>query len=85
MEETLIKKDMRFDLTSFKKERERIDNFLKQKGYHNFNPNFIIFEADTNQYDKRRFDLFLRLKEGVPERSKVTYILDKVNIYPMKR
>ncbi|MDQ7918075.1 BamA/TamA family outer membrane protein [Mesonia sp. MT50] len=82
MEETLIEKDMRFDLTSFKKERERIDNFLKQKGYYNFNPNFIIFEADTNQYDKRKFDLFLRLKEGVPERSKVTYILDKVNIYP---
>jgi len=82
MEETLIKKDMRFDLTSFKAERERIDNFLKQKGYYNFNSNFIIFEADTNQYDKRRFDLFLRLKEGVPERSKAVYILNKVNVYP---
>lgn len=82
MGETLIEEEMRFNLTSFKAERERIDDYLKQKGYYNFNPNFIIFEADTNQYDNRKYDLFLRLKGGVPEKSKVTYIVDKVRVYP---
>lgn len=79
--ETNLSKNMRFNLTSMKLERERIDTYLKQKGYYNFNSGFLIFEADTNQYDKRRFDLFLRLKKEVPEKSIVPYRISKINVY----
>ncbi len=72
----------RFDLNLIKFERTRIDNELKQKGYYNFNPDFLIFEADTNQYDNKRFDLFLRLKKEVPPRALIPYLIDSIAVYP---
>ncbi len=78
---TKLSKGMRFDLSNMKIERERIDIDLKKNGYYNFNPGFLIFEADTNQYDKKQFDLFLRLKNEVPKKSIVPYKISKINVY----
>ena len=78
---TILEDGMRFDLPRLKQERERIDVDLKKDGYYNFNPGFLIFEADTNQYDNRKFDLFLRLKKDVPERSVIPYQISNVNVY----
>ena len=82
MPETEVKPGNRFDLNVLKFERERIDHELKQKGYYNFNPDFLIFEADTNRYDNRRFDLLLRLKAQVPQKSIVPYTIDSITVYP---
>ncbi|WP_286761846.1 BamA/TamA family outer membrane protein [Salegentibacter sp. UBA1130] len=82
LENSPIEKGMRFDLAALKLERERIDANLKSKGYYNFNPGFLIFEADTNQYEHKNFDLFLRLKKDVPTESIIPYKLKSVNIYP---
>ncbi|MCZ4320020.1 BamA/TamA family outer membrane protein [Aequorivita viscosa] len=76
-----LKKGLRFDLSNLKLERERIDRDLKQKGFYNFNSSFLIFEADTNQYDKKRFDLFLRLKKDVPQKAIVPYKISEINVY----
>jgi outer membrane protein assembly factor BamA len=80
--ETQLNTGDRFDLELLKFERERIDRTLKQKGYYNFNPDFLIFEADTNRYDNRKFDLFLRLKKNTPEKSKTPYEIDSITVYP---
>ncbi|MCM8570139.1 outer membrane protein assembly factor [Gramella jeungdoensis] len=80
-DKTLLEQGMRFDLPRLKAERERIDLHLKKDGYYNFNPGFLIFEADTNQYDKKRFDLFLRLKKDVPPKSVIPYQVSNVNVY----
>lgn len=77
-----LKPGTRFNLDLMKFERERIDNQLKQKGYYNFNPDFLIFEADTNRYKQKKFDLFLRLKKGTPKKSIIPYIIDSINVYP---
>lgn len=53
----------RFDLSALTQERERIDSNLKSKGYYNFNSGFLIFQADTNQYDNRSLIYFLNLKK----------------------
>ncbi|SDR79937.1 BamA/TamA family outer membrane protein [Gramella sp. MAR_2010_147] len=82
IDKTLMKEEMRFDLPKLKLERERIDINLKKKGYYNFNPGFLIFEADTNQYDQKKFDLFLRLKKDVPSKSVIPYQISNVNVYP---
>jgi len=82
LQSSIIKENGLFDLTQLKAERDRIDLYLKQRGYYNFNSDFLIFEADTNRYDQRNFDLFLRLKTKVPKKSLVPYIVDEVNIYP---
>lgn len=81
VEKTEITSDLQFNLTAMKLERERIDNELKLNGYYNFNPSFLIFEADTNQYGAKKFDLFLRLKNEVPEESLVPYRIAKLNVY----
>ncbi|WP_241485263.1 translocation and assembly module lipoprotein TamL [Psychroserpens damuponensis] len=77
-----LSKDMRFDLSNLKLERLRIDSELKNKGYYNINSEFFIFEADTNQYNNKRFDLFLKLKAQVPKKSTVPYQIKRVNVYP---
>jgi len=82
MDKTILKKGMRYDLSAIKVERERIDRDLKDRGYYNFSPGLLIFEADTNQYDNKNLDLFLRLKKDVPQKTIVPYKITKVNIYP---
>lgn len=80
--ETLMRQGVRFNLDRMKEERERIDKQLKSRGYYNFNNDFLIFEADTNQYEDRRFDLFLRLKNDVPRKSLLPYTLHEINVFP---
>lgn len=82
LEQTLLPKKTRFNLDLMKEERQRIDSRLKSRGYYNFNEDFLIFEADTNQYEDRRFDLFLRLKKDVPHKSLLPYTLEEINVYP---
>lgn len=72
---------MRFDLNNFKLERERIDYELKRKGYYNFNPSFLLFETDTNQYDNKRFDLYLKLKNETPKKSIKPYQIENIKVY----
>ncbi|CDF80876.1 surface antigen (D15) [Formosa agariphila KMM 3901] len=76
-----FKKGLRFDLDFLKTERQRIDHHLKSKGYYNFNSDFLIFEADTTRYSSRQFDLYLRLKSGVPKKSLVPYRVEQINIF----
>lgn len=71
-----------FDLALLKFERKRIDNQLKRKGYYNFNPDYLIFEADTNRYTNRKFDLLLRLKKEVPQKAKIPYVINSISVYP---
>lgn len=77
-----IKKEMRFDLGSLKLERQRLDAELKNKGYYNFNSDFLLFEADTNRYKSKKFDLFLKLKANVPKKATVPYLIKNINVYP---
>lgn len=79
---TPIEPGNHFDLALLKLERKRIDKELKSKGYYNFNPDFLIFEADTNQYKNRKFDLLLRLKKEVPKKSKMPYVINSITVYP---
>ena len=80
--ETALKKGDRFDLDLLKAERVRLNNGLKQKGFYNSQEDLLIFEADTNQYKNRKFDLFLRLKREVPSRASIPYTIDSIIVYP---
>src|SRR5690554_1930677 len=80
--ETVLHKECRYDLSAFKNERNRIDQYLKDKGYYNFNSSFIVFQADTNLNDNKHYNLYLKLKPGVTDKSKVPYRLIKVEVFP---
>ncbi|PIB37535.1 hypothetical protein BFP72_12120 [Reichenbachiella sp. 5M10] len=82
MEETLLESGSRFDLYVLTAERERIDTYLKSKGYFNFSQNLLIFEADTNQVGDKEFNLYLRLKRDAPYASLVPYQIRSLEVYP---
>lgn len=77
----VIEEGVRFDLDRLKIERDYIDAYLKSRGYYNFNPDFLEFEADTNQYDQKKYDLFLKIKDDAPTRSLIPYRIQKVNVF----
>ena len=80
--EASIKQGNHFGLAQLKLERKRIDIELKNQGYYYFNPDFLVFEADTNQYNNRKFDLLLRLKKEVPQKAKIPYVINSISVYP---
>jgi outer membrane protein insertion porin family len=83
LEESKLDSTSRFDLNWLKEERDRIDKALKKRGFYNFNGEYLIFEADTNISDSsRKFNLFLRLKKDVPEKSIVPYEISQINVFP---
>jgi len=82
LSETILKNGSRYDLRAFEDERKRIDQYLKERGYYNFNSSFILFQADTNLNKDRHYNLYLKLKIGVPLKSKVPYLLNNVKVYP---
>ncbi len=82
LEETELEPGMRFDLNLLKDERVRLEEALKLEGYYNITPDFLIFEADTNNYEDKKFDLFLRVKRNAPEKSLLPYVIKNINVYP---
>jgi len=82
MDKTLLVEGERFDLDILKNERTRIERALKDLGYYNFGADLMIFEADTNQYEDRSFDLYLRLKSNIPEKAIYPYSIRDITVWP---
>lgn len=79
---TEMQKGSRFDTELLKQERQRIDTYLKNRGFYNFNPDFFIFTSDTNQYKQRLFDLYLSVKKATPDKSRMRYRIRNIYVYP---
>lgn len=85
--ETLLKEGMRFDVNRLDEERQRITQYLQNRGYYRFNKDFITFQADT-MLNTHKVDLTMKLsayrfrKEDIPTQHRqyrlrnVNYILD---------
>lgn len=83
MAEAEIKEGMRFDLSKLKDERVRLDEALKSRGFYKFSPDYLIFEVDTNiSGQSRNFNLFLRLKDKVPDDGIIPYSLSGIKVFP---
>jgi len=62
---SVIRPDKTYLLKDFEKERKRIDGLLKEKGYYYFNPDYLIFNADTTP-GSRSIDVALAVKPDAP-------------------
>lgn len=82
MPETRLVEGVRYDLDSLKAERYRINEFLRQVGYYNFQPDYLIFKVDTNLNQSYQFDLYLSLKKGIPIDALQVYEINKIEVYP---
>lgn len=81
LRETLLTPGSKFNLDQLKKERNRIDQLLKNRGFYFFNSRYLVFTTDTNHYDEQGFDLFLRISAEAPRDKLIPYKLGKVTVY----
>ncbi len=78
---SLLKEGQYFNLATIKLERERIDGFLKDRGYYYFDPDYLIIEADSTIGDNK-VDLYVKLKTVTPANAKKVYSINNIYIYP---
>jgi len=78
-ENSLIKTGEEYNLDILKAERIRIDALLKKKGYFYFNPDYLLFKADTSKIH-HTISLELTLKDSIPANALVVYRINKVII-----
>ncbi|MDP2234935.1 MAG: BamA/TamA family outer membrane protein [Bacteroidales bacterium] len=78
-EKSLIKPGEDYSLDKLKNERNRIDFLLKNSGYFYFDPDFLLFIADTSETDKS-VTFRLTLKDSVPQQALTVYRINNVFI-----
>lgn len=77
-----IQKGDLYNLEALKTERNRVDALMKNRGYYNLAPDFLIFKADTGQYPDRRVDLYLSVKQNIPGDALNPHRITKVVVRP---
>jgi outer membrane protein assembly factor BamA len=80
-ENTLIKVGDYYDLDTYKNERTRIDNDLKEKGYFYFSPDYLIIQVDST-IGKNMVDTRVNIKNSAPDAGIKPYTIKNINIYP---
>jgi len=80
-ENTLLKTGDFYDLDTYKNERIRVDNDLKEKGYFYFNPDYLILQVDST-IGRHLVNVRLRVKNTTPDAALKPYTIRSINIYP---
>ena len=76
---SLVKVGANYNLDNLKNERIRLDEALKNKGYYYFNPDYLLFKADTSATD-HTVSFHLTLKDSIPRNALTVYRINKVMI-----
>lgn len=77
--ESLIQSGNDYNLETLKNERIRIDDILKNNGYFYFNPDYLLFKADTSEIH-HHVTVELTLKDSIPTNALTTYRIHNVYI-----
>lgn len=80
-DKTLLKVGDFYDLDTYKNERIRIDNDLKENGYFYFSPDYLILQVDST-IGKNLVDVAVNLKRSAPDAGIKPYNINEINIYP---
>lgn len=70
----------RYDLTDLQSERARIEAGLKERGYYNFDDNYLLFRADST-IGGRQVDLYMTMKNDAPGAVSKIYTIGQVYVY----
>jgi len=76
---SLIKPGEDYNLDNLINERIRIDDLLKNDGYFYFNPEYLLFKADTSEAN-RTITFTLSLKDSIPVNALTVYRINNVYI-----
>ncbi len=82
-ENSLIRKNDRYDLNNITKERERVGSFFKNNGYFKFDedPQQINFYADTISDGTKKINLLLKISPKNKTKKDQKYYYDQINIF----
>jgi len=78
---SLLKTGNNYNLDVILNERDRIDDYLKHKGFYYFSPDNLLVEVDSTIGD-HKVDMFVTLKPETPLKAKTEQHLGKIYIYP---
>jgi outer membrane protein assembly factor BamA len=68
-----------FDFNALKAERVRIDNYLKERGYYFYIPEFVLFRADS--LHEGQTDLYFKIIDEMPDQAKKKWTISDISIY----
>lgn len=77
----LLKVGNPYRLSDITTERDRLDLFLKTKGYYFFNPDYLMAYADSS-VGNRKVHLYLNIKKTTPDEAKYAYKIKDIHVYP---
>ncbi|MDD2307081.1 MAG: BamA/TamA family outer membrane protein [Prolixibacteraceae bacterium] len=78
-DKSLIKPGEEYNLDQLKNERIRIDGFLKNNGYFYFNPDYLLFKADTSTIN-HNVTFKLTLKDSIPKNALTVFRINNVYV-----
>lgn len=79
--ESLLQPGNFYDLDTYKNERIRIDNDLKEEGYFYFSPDYLILQVDST-IGKNLVNITLKVKDIAPDAGLKPYTINNINVYP---
>src|SRR5699024_2882833 len=80
-DQSLLQEGSPYNLDVIVKERERIDNELKNRGYYYFNPDHLIVQADST-VGQHQVELKLKIKDDAPQQAMHPYSINNIYIFP---
>ncbi|TBO38845.1 translocation and assembly module lipoprotein TamL [Pedobacter kyonggii] len=80
-DKTLLKVGDYYDIDTYKNERIRIDNDLKENGYFYFSPDYLIMQVDST-IGKNLVNVSVKVKDIAPDAGLKRYTIKNINIYP---
>ena len=69
-----------YNLDVIRAERDRIDGFLKEKGFYYFNPDFLYISVDSS-IGNHEVNLAVNTKPIIPVQAKNTYVINDIFIF----
>lgn len=78
--ETLLKPGVAYNLNLIKNERSRIDSKLKENGFYNFSPDYLLVLVDST-IGNHQMDMRVIIINTTPESAKAIYTIRDVVIY----
>lgn len=78
---TSLRSGQPFDLDVIKDERERIDAFLKERGFYFFDADYLIIQTDST-VGHHQVNLYVRIKPVTPPQAKQIYRINDIFIFP---
>jgi len=78
---TLLKTGVPYRLSDITSERDRIDIYLKTRGFYYFNPDYLMAYADST-VGGRQVNIYMNVKKTIPDEARHSYRINRITVFP---